>query len=66
MSYTMRVVEIASGMKHELPADAVTRDVPTPARGALVPLAFRPAGDAFYVSSGRWPELTGKALRLGF
>ncbi|HEX9288772.1 MAG TPA: hypothetical protein VF904_04535 [Anaeromyxobacteraceae bacterium] len=33
-------------------------------RGPLVPLAFRPRHDVFYVSAARWPELTGKALRV--
>jgi hypothetical protein len=76
MDYTMPVVEVESGREHRLPADAVTRDTPPPAcasrpgdgraasQGPLLPLAFRPRGDAFFVTSPRWPELAGKALRL--
>jgi len=33
-------------------------------RGPLVPLAFRPRHDVFYVCAARWPELSGKALRV--
>ena len=68
MPRTMRVVEIGTGVEHELPGDAVTRDAPTLARatspsGPVVPLAFRPADVAFYVSGKQWPELAGKLVR---
>ena len=60
------MVEIASGTEHEIPADAVTRDVRAPAaHGPLVPLAFRPHGDAFFLLGDRWAEFSGKPLRLG-
>ena len=75
----MPVIEVDSGKAHRLPADAVTRDTPRPPPGApwpghvgggrsqgpLLPLAFRPRSERFYVASSRWPELAGKALRLG-
>ena len=80
MAYTMRVVEIDSAAEHDLPADTVTRDTPPyrtwttgqtgetgrdgRAQGPLLPLAFRPRHDVFYVWAGRWPELSGKALQL--
>jgi hypothetical protein len=34
------------------------------AHGPLLPLAFRPRDDVFYVDTARWPDLVGKALRL--
>ena len=80
MAYTMRVVEVDSAAEHDLPADTVTRDTPpcrtwTPdstgepgrdarAQGPLLPLAFRPRHDVFFVSAARWPDLIGKALQL--
>jgi hypothetical protein len=77
MWYTVKVVEIDSGREHVLPADTVTCDAPpAPAhhacaagatsavRAPLVPLAFRPRRDVFYVSTGRWPQLAGKSLRV--
>ncbi len=64
MAYTMRVVEVDGGREHHLPADTVTHDEEGRARGPLVPLAFRPRHDVFYVRSDRWPGLAGKALRL--
>jgi hypothetical protein len=66
MDYTMPVVEVESGREHRLPADAVTRDASRPVRsqGPILPLAFRPRAEAFYVTSARWPDLAGKALRL--
>lgn len=68
MAYAMRVVEIGTGVEHEIPADAATRDAPTLARpsalsGPVVPLVFRPADAAFYLSAIVWPELAGKLLR---
>jgi hypothetical protein len=65
MPYTMKVVEIATGIEHELPADVVTRDThPASPSGPILPLAFRPAGDSFYVTSSRWLSLAGKPVRL--
>ncbi len=65
MAYTMRVMEIASGVEHELPPDAVTCDThPNSPWGPIVPLAFRPAGVHFYVSGDRWPTLVGKPVQL--
>jgi len=80
MAYTLRVVEVDSAAEHDLPADTVTRDTPPyrtrttdqtresgrdgRAQGPLLPLAFHPRHDVFYVSAGRWPDLIGKALQL--
>jgi hypothetical protein len=64
MGYTMRVVGTVTGRVRELPADAVTRDAPSAAGGPLLPLAYRARGERFFVSSDRWPELRGEALRL--
>lgn len=65
---TMTVVEVATGLEHELPGDAATRDARTLAYfsypgGAVLPLVFRGAGALFYVAGGRWPELEGKLVR---
>jgi hypothetical protein len=63
--YTMRVVALAGGGEHDLPADTVTRDEPAPGRpGPYVPLAFRLLGDVFYVHSPRWSALEGIPLCL--
>ncbi len=69
MSLMMKVVEFGSGLEHELPGDAVTRDAPTlghasSAGAPLLPLAFRCAGDSFHVPGARWPELAHKLVRL--
>jgi hypothetical protein len=67
MRYTMLVVDAMDGRVHGLPADTVTRDTWSTARGAggpLLPLGFRSAEDVFFVSGDRWPELDGKPLRL--
>jgi hypothetical protein len=80
MAYTMRVVEVDNAVEHDLPADTVTHDAPPGrpcptdrraeygseggAQGPLLPLAFRPRRDVFYVWSERWPDLIGKALEL--
>jgi hypothetical protein len=64
--YEMTVLA-ADGREYDLPADTVTRDDPASgSRGPYVPLAFRSQGDVFYVSSSRWPELSGAALRLRY
>lgn len=70
----MRVFEVESGSEHLLPADTVTRDTPQavgpprsdggPSQGPILPLAFRPRDDTFYVTAARWPGLQGKALRV--
>ena len=64
MLYTMKIVEIETGLEHELPADTVSRDDPGGTRGPLVPLGFRGGHSAFYVVSERWPHLAGKPLRV--
>ncbi len=65
MAWTVTVVEIASGNEHHLPADTVTRDLPSPSLGVpLIPLAYRPLGPVFYVSGARWAQLAGKAVRV--
>jgi hypothetical protein len=62
MGYSMRVVEVESGVEYELPADAVTRDA-AGALAPLIPLGFRAPGAVFFVSSRRWPELMDRPLR---
>ena len=65
MKYTLKVIEIVSGTERVLPADAVTRALRTPSPYCpVVPLGFRAPGDTFFVSSERWPDLDGKALRV--
>ena len=70
MAFTSRVVEVATGKEHALPADTATRDAPTLARvssaaGPVVPVVLRPAEEAFYVCGERWPELRGRLVRRG-
>jgi hypothetical protein len=65
MAYTMTIVEVESGGRHDLPADTVTLDEDGRAHAPLLPLGFRGRGDVFWVRCERWPELAGKALRLG-
>jgi hypothetical protein len=70
MANTVKVVEHASGIEHELPGDTATRDARTLAyfsypSGAVVPLVFRRADAMFYVASERWPALAGKLVRRG-
>jgi hypothetical protein len=62
MIFTMRVVETESGREHVLPGDVVTCETRS-GRYPLLPLGYRARGQVFYVSSERWPELEGKALR---
>ncbi len=64
----VRIVEVGSGVVHELPGDAATRDARTLAyfsypSGAVVPLVFRGPDAMFYVAGERWPELVGKLVR---
>jgi hypothetical protein len=59
----MTVVEVDGSGEHELPADTVTWD-DARASAPLVPLGFRPRRARFFVRSGRWPGLAGRALRL--
>jgi hypothetical protein len=68
MAYDFKVVEIGTGIAHELPGDVATRDARTLAyfsypSGAVVPLVLRQGGDMFYVCGDRWPELSGKVVR---
>lgn len=65
MAYTMTIVEVEGGGRHVLPADTVTLEQDGTAHAPLLPLGYRRRGDVFWVRSERWPELAGKALRLG-
>lgn len=67
MASTLKVVEIGTGIEHELPGDAATRDARTLAyfsypSGAVLPLVLR-NGEMFYVAGDRWPQLSGKLVR---
>ena len=67
MPSMLRVVEIGTGVQHELPGDAPTRDARTLAyfsypSGAVLPLVMR-NGEMFYVAGDRWPEPHGKLVR---
>lgn len=62
MDFTIRVVETESGREHVLPGDVVTCDTQD-GRYPLIPVGYRPRGAVFFVSSERWPELRGRALR---
>ena len=62
------VVEVFTGVLHDLPGDTATRDARTLAHfsypaGAVLPLVMRPPGAEFYVCGDRWPELIGALVR---
>lgn len=64
----VRIVEVATGVEHELPGDTATRDARTLAHfsypsGAVLPLLLRPPELAFYVCADARPELGGKLVR---
>jgi hypothetical protein len=68
METMVKVIELGTGVEHELPGDAATRDARTLAyfsypSGAVVPLVFRDGQAVFYVAGDRWPELAGKLVR---
>ncbi len=65
---SVKIVEVATGLEHELPGDVATRDARTLAyfsypSGAVLPLVMRPPEAAFYVCGDRWPELAAKLVR---
>lgn len=64
----VNVVEVFTGMLHELPGDTATRDARTLSHfshpsGAVLPLVMRPPGTEFYVCSEAWPELAAALVR---
>ena len=68
MPSMLKVVEVGTGVEHEIPGDVATRDARTLAyfsypSGAVLPLVLRPADAMFYVAGERYPELVGKLVR---
>jgi hypothetical protein len=64
----VKVIEVGTGIVHELPGDTATRDARTLAyfsypSGAVLPLVMRSPEVAFYVCSEAAPELLETLVR---
>ena len=65
---SVKVVEVGSGIAHELPGDTPTRDARTLAyfaypSGAVLPLAIRAPDAVFYLGTDEESSLFGKLVR---